>query len=98
MEIVLILIGIAFYFLPSIIGFSKSNFVSIFMLNFLLGWSVIGWVVALIWALSNDAPAPMIINNKSASQADEITKIKKLYDDGVINAVEYEEMKSKALS
>ena len=54
MGFILIVIGIALYFLPSIIGYRKDNFISIFMLNLLLGWSFIGWVVALIWALSND--------------------------------------------
>jgi len=48
--------GFLFYFLPSIIaaGRSKRDLVSIFVLNFLLGWTAIGWVVALVWALKTD--------------------------------------------
>jgi Superinfection immunity protein/zinc-ribbon domain len=44
----------AVYFLPTIIGASrhKTNLVGIFLVNFFLGWSVIGWVIALIWAVS----------------------------------------------
>ena len=42
------------YFLPSIIGHDKRAFPGIFLLNFLLGWTVIGWIVALIWACSAD--------------------------------------------
>jgi hypothetical protein len=47
------------YFLPSIIAFAKSkrDALAIFLLNFFLGWSVIGWVVALVWAAKNDLPA-----------------------------------------
>jgi hypothetical protein len=47
------------YFLPSIIAFAKSkrDALAIFLLNFFLGWSVIGWFVALIWAAKNDIPA-----------------------------------------
>jgi len=49
--------GIVFYFLPTIIAFarSKRDSTSIFVLNFLLGWTAIGWVVALVWALKQDA-------------------------------------------
>lgn len=42
------------YFLPSIIGGSKKNIGAIFALNLLLGWTLIGWIVALIWALTKD--------------------------------------------
>ena len=47
------------YFLPSIIALarSKRDLLAIFLLNFFLGWSVIGWIVALIWAAKNDVPA-----------------------------------------
>jgi hypothetical protein len=50
--------GFLFYFLPSIIAAarSKRDLVSIFILNFLLGWTAIGWVVALVWALKVDVP------------------------------------------
>lgn len=47
---------LALYFLPSIIGREKRNFAAIFMLNLLLGWTVVGWIVALIWALTVDSP------------------------------------------
>ena len=38
------------YFLPSIIAHRKQAFLGIFLVNLLLGWTVIGWIVALIWA------------------------------------------------
>ncbi len=46
----------ALYFLPTIIGASrhKTNLVGIFLVNFFLGWSVIGWIVALVWAVSTE--------------------------------------------
>jgi hypothetical protein len=51
--------GFVMYFLPSIIGLarSKRDLLAIFLLNLFLGWSVIGWIVALVWAAKNDAPA-----------------------------------------
>jgi hypothetical protein len=32
----------------------KRNLPAIFLVNLLLGWSVIGWAVALIWAVSTE--------------------------------------------
>jgi hypothetical protein len=51
--------GFVMYFLPSIIGLArnKRDIAAIILLNFFLGWSVIGWVVALIWAVKHDYPA-----------------------------------------
>ena len=51
--------GFVLYFLPAIIAFarSKRDAVSILVLNFFLGWTAIGWVIALVWALKQDVPA-----------------------------------------
>lgn len=32
------------------VGWNKANASAILILNFLLGWTLIGWVVALVWA------------------------------------------------
>ena len=42
------------YFLPTIIGIRKRNASAILVLNLLLGWTFIGWVVALVWAMTHD--------------------------------------------
>ena len=46
------------YFLPSIIALArgKRDMLAIFLLNLFLGWSVVGWIVALVWAAKHDAP------------------------------------------
>ena len=41
---------ILLYFLPAIIGRDKRDATGIFLLNLFLGWTVIGWIVALVWA------------------------------------------------
>ena len=43
---------IALYFLPYIVARNRKhkNAEAIGMLNFLLGWTAIGWIVAIIWA------------------------------------------------
>jgi hypothetical protein len=38
------------YFLPAIIGRDKRDAAGIILLNLFLGWTVIGWVIALVWA------------------------------------------------
>lgn len=51
-------VPLVFYFLPSIIAAArgKRDTLAIFLLNLFLGWSVIGWIVALVWAAKHDAP------------------------------------------
>jgi hypothetical protein len=51
-------IGFAMYFLPSIVAIArnKRDTTAILLLNIFLGWSVIGWIVALVWAVKTDVP------------------------------------------
>jgi hypothetical protein len=48
------------YLLPTTIAIirKRTNSVAIFVLNLFLGWTLIGWVVALVWAVATDAPKP----------------------------------------
>jgi len=54
--IIIILIFIVMYFVPAFVAYKKKhkNKESIFMLNYLVGWTFIGWVFALVWALKKD--------------------------------------------
>ena len=91
------LVLILMYFLPTIVAFMRQqyNTTSIFILNLFLGWSVIGWVVALVWAFKKpDTQATTIL---SSSNADEIKKLKELADAGIISAEEYETKKQLLL-
>lgn len=44
------------YFIPAMIAYhrKKQNALAITMLNLFLGWSVIGWIIALVWATTKD--------------------------------------------
>jgi hypothetical protein len=44
--------GLLFYFVPTLVARGKNRFSSILVLNIFLGWTVIGWVGALIWAMN----------------------------------------------
>jgi ABC-type transport system involved in cytochrome c biogenesis permease component len=56
-ELFYILVIFGLYFLPTFIGLKKRNSTAICMLNLFLGWTVIGWIIALVWALTVDTPA-----------------------------------------
>ncbi|MGK5091697.1 superinfection immunity protein [Deltaproteobacteria bacterium TL4] len=46
-----IFIGLPLYFLPTILGRKNKNFKGLFLVNLLLGWTLLGWGVALVWSL-----------------------------------------------
>ena len=45
------------YFLPGLIGLVRKhrNGNAITALNLLAGWTVVGWVIALVWSLTDNA-------------------------------------------
>ena len=51
--LLLIAAGVAIYFIPTIVAYKSEhdNKTAILCLNLFLGWSLIGWVVSLVWAL-----------------------------------------------
>lgn len=53
LELSFIILMIIFYFLPSLVAYVRhhKNILAIFMLNLLLGWTVLGWVGSLVWSL-----------------------------------------------
>ena len=60
--LVLGLIALAFfiYWYPTLLAKRRhhNNFGSIKLVNLFFGWTFIGWVVALIWAASDNVAAP----------------------------------------
>ncbi len=58
------------YMLPWAIAATrnKSNVGAIALINVLLGWSVVGWVVALVMACTSESPGVVVINNGYAPQ------------------------------
>ena len=53
MDLPTVLFFAAAYFLPAIVAHARRHrqVPAIFVLNLLLGWSVFGWIGALIWAV-----------------------------------------------
>jgi hypothetical protein len=57
--IALVLIVLAMYWLPSIIGYYRRtpDIFSVVVTNALLGWTVVGWLVAMVMAARTPAPS-----------------------------------------
>ena len=53
--LLVIFIVLLLYFMPSVIGSTKRNAAAIFVLNLFLGWTFVGWVIALVWACTRDS-------------------------------------------
>jgi hypothetical protein len=56
--------GAGLYFLPTIIAVAqhRSNVAAVAVINVLLGWSFVGWIVALVMALSRDAEPMQVVH------------------------------------
>ena len=102
MTIFYVLIIFGAYFLPSINAYSKKkrNKGAVLTLNFFLGWTIIGWIVALIWSTTNDAPTQVIVEKHTSakSSAEELAHLFDLKTKGVITEEEFQAKKAKMLS
>ncbi len=53
-------IAVILYFVPAIVAMTRRhrNASAIFLTNLLLGWTLLGWVVALIWSATANTAEP----------------------------------------
>jgi hypothetical protein len=58
--LVLFLLLVAVYFLPAYVAYRRfhPNAVPILLLNLFLGWTLVGWVAALVWAAMAHSEIP----------------------------------------
>ncbi|WP_312723971.1 superinfection immunity protein [Stutzerimonas kunmingensis] len=54
MELLMLAAMVAVYFLPGLVAYKRDhqNAASIMLLNLFLGWTLLGWVGALVWSAS----------------------------------------------
>jgi hypothetical protein len=54
--ILIAVVAFVIHFLPVFVAGSRhaKNFWWIFLINFFFGWTLIGWVIALVWALQDE--------------------------------------------
>lgn len=86
------------YFLPAVNAYSKKkrNAGAVLALNFFLGWTLIGWVIAFVWSATKDAEAQVVVHSKR-SGTDELEKLADLKTKGVISEEEFKAQKKRVL-
>lgn len=93
---------VAVYFLPSLIASTRlhPNLNPIILLNVFLGWTLIGWVGALIWSVSKiDSQA--VKPEEKAVEPDKYAKLERislLKDRGVLTEPEFLSEKERILA
>ncbi|RSK50392.1 superinfection immunity protein [Hymenobacter rigui] len=93
-----VLVG-AIYFLPTILARKKRKSTQIFLLNLLAGWTGLGWIGALIWAVSSDTQQTVPVRIVgTASMADELTKLQALRANGSLSEEEFNQQRQRLLN
>lgn len=91
-------IGVFLYFIPSWLAWGKRNVDSVIAVNLFLGWTFIGWVVALAMALQNDKPIIVQPPKQPDNRVDKLIKLKNLLDSGGLTEAEYNREKDKIIN
>lgn len=97
MELFFVFLPIVLYFCPALIAFSKkhTNRVAIFIINLFLGWTIIGWVIALVMTVMKEKE-PVVIK-KEDDKYDNLVKLQKLKENNIISEEEFNKEKKKLL-
>lgn len=67
-------LSLPLYLLPSIIAAKKRYRIAILALNLLTGWTIIGWVIALIWSMVASPLALKVLNDERSIENNNLTK------------------------
>lgn len=91
------------YILPMIIAFNRhhENYTAIFLLNLLLGWTLVGWVVALVWAIVGRRRMQVGERHAVSTTSDRykmIEQITALKNGGSLSEEEFEREKTRILN
>lgn len=85
------------YFLPYIIAHYKLHRqeTAIFVLNLFAGWTIVIWIICLVWAFVEGGKEKVI--QPAVSSAKELEEYKKLLDNNIITQEEFEQKKKQLL-
>ena len=72
LPIIFVCVSAVRYLLPWIVALFNTHpaMAGIFILNLLLGWTVIGWIIALIWAVTKPQPPQQVSVTQQVSARD----------------------------
>ena len=95
--VVVLIIFLAIYFLPSIIANVRkhSHKLAIFFLNLFTGATGVGWVAAFVWAFL-DKPVVQVEGKPTIAQ--ELKELAQLKEQGIITEEEFETKKNQLLN
>jgi hypothetical protein len=69
--LILIVVGFFIYFLPCVVASSRGSASggSVFLVNLLFGWTLIGWLIALVMAVSTETSDAVELRKLQLKQA-----------------------------
>lgn len=87
--------GFILYVIPMCIALKRKHpqRFPIGCLNIFLGWTFLGWVICLVWSLSNTKSEVQISSNKY----EDLARLQELKNNGTITETEFEVEKTKLL-
>jgi hypothetical protein len=59
-SILLIVLAACLYFIPTIVGWNTKSQTGILIVNLFFGWTLLGWVIALVWAVASPRETLMV--------------------------------------
>ena len=93
------IVSVTLYFLPTILsiiyssGFNKKTFM-IFVINMFFGWTILVWIVLLIWAVSDNTDNKKLTSDVlSDISLRDLKRAKEKLDLDIITLSEYDEIK-----
>ena len=106
---------VGLYLLPAYEAARRKHpkFVPIALLDILLGWTVLGWIAAYVWALRTPEPVPAEEENVDSpyavveepasrypanSTADALRELARLHEEGAINEEEFAAAKARVVA
>lgn len=91
-----VIVGLGLYFIPAIIAHDNRNASTVVIINLFFGWTLIGWVVALILAFADSKPV-VIQQSSKADKYDQLQKLEDLRTKGVLSTEEFMKEKRKVM-
>lgn len=88
------------YFLPMMIAFYRrhENYTAIFLINLLLGWTVVAWVACFVWAfISRKTSYDQNPQASDGNKYDALEKISELKNSGALTPEEFDREKRRIL-
>ena len=92
-----LILSVIIYCVPSMIALNRRHqkYTAIFLLNIFFGWTMVVWVVCLIWAVFG---AAWIVPNKaSCSRYEDLERLSRLKSSGDLTETEYQAEKARVL-